>query len=64
MAAEVVARALALCREHVTGWQTLAEADFRIEPVTGGLTNLLYKCTNTRRDAAPPHVLLRVYVGA
>ena len=28
---------------------------------SGGLTNKLYKCTNTRADANPQHALLRVY---
>jgi hypothetical protein len=56
-------RALTLCREHVSAWRSLSEADFGFEPVTGGLTNLLFKCTNRTPGANPRDVLLRIYAG-
>ncbi|KAM4671071.1 choline/ethanolamine kinase isoform 4-T4 [Amazona ochrocephala] len=59
-------RAFAWCREFLAGsWKLIAPDEFGIEPVSGGLSNLLYKCWLPERVRSvrdePRAVLLRVY---
>ncbi|XP_032775723.1 choline/ethanolamine kinase [Strigops habroptila] len=59
-------RAFAWCREFLAGsWKLIAPDEFGIEPVSGGLSNLLYKCWLPERVLSvgdePRQVLLRVY---
>ena len=55
------AAALVVCQKYMKhpSWAGLGEDDFTFEVVTGGLTNKLYKCGNTRVDASPAEVLVR-----
>lgn len=59
-------RAFAWCRDFLSGaWKSIPEEDFQISIISGGLSNLLYKCSLP--DHIHPHgdeparVLLRVY---
>ncbi|XP_061324527.1 choline/ethanolamine kinase [Pezoporus flaviventris] len=59
-------RAFAWCREFLAGsWKLIAPDEFGIEPVSGGLSNLLYKCWLPERvlnvGDEPRQVLLRIY---
>uniref|UniRef100_A0A8V5FPY8 Ethanolamine kinase n=1 Tax=Melopsittacus undulatus TaxID=13146 RepID=A0A8V5FPY8_MELUD len=59
-------RAFAWCREFLAGsWKLITPDEFGIEPVSGGLSNLLYKCWLPERVLSvgdePRQVLLRVY---
>ncbi|XP_074840355.1 choline/ethanolamine kinase isoform X2 [Carettochelys insculpta] len=59
-------RALEWCREFLAGsWRLVGPGELGISPVSGGLSNLLYKCTlpdhiQTVGDE-PRQVLLRIY---
>ncbi|KAI5623824.1 choline/ethanolamine kinase isoform X1 [Silurus asotus] len=59
-------RAFTWCRSFLSGaWKTITEEDFEISIVSGGLSNLLYKCSLPDHvnpiDAEPSPVLLRIY---
>ncbi|XP_063053299.1 choline/ethanolamine kinase isoform X2 [Engraulis encrasicolus] len=59
-------RAFAWCRDFLSGsWKKISVEDFQISIVSGGLSNLLYKCSlpdHVRPEGdEPPRVLLRVY---
>ncbi|NWU86573.1 CHKB kinase, partial [Onychorhynchus coronatus] len=59
-------QAYAWCREFLAGsWKLIKAEEFGIEPVSGGLSNLLYKCTLPEHILSvgdePRQVLLRVY---
>ncbi|NWR39325.1 CHKB kinase, partial [Tachuris rubrigastra] len=59
-------RAYAWCREFLAGsWKLIKAEEFGIEPVSGGLSNLLYKCALPEHILSvgdePRQVLLRVY---
>ncbi|XP_034443993.1 choline/ethanolamine kinase isoform X1 [Hippoglossus hippoglossus] len=59
-------RAFAWCRDFLSGsWKTIAEVDFEISIVSGGLSNLLYLCTLPEHvnsvGEEPRQVLLRIY---
>lgn len=63
---ETRARAFAWCRDFLSGsWKSIAEADFQISIVSGGLSNLLYKCSLPDHikpvGVEPSRVLLRIY---
>ncbi|XP_031420518.1 choline/ethanolamine kinase isoform X2 [Clupea harengus] len=60
------ARAFAWCRDFLSGsWKTISEEDFEISIVSGGLSNLLYKCSLPDHvrpvGDEPARVLLRIY---
>ncbi|XP_064512928.1 choline/ethanolamine kinase isoform X1 [Pseudopipra pipra] len=59
-------QAYAWCREFLAGsWKLIKAEEFGIEPVSGGLSNLLYKCALPEHILSvgdePRQVLLRVY---
>ncbi|XP_058684161.1 choline/ethanolamine kinase-like isoform X2 [Poecile atricapillus] len=59
-------QAYAWCREFLSGsWKLIGPEEFGIWPVSGGLSNLLYKCSLPERIPSvgdePRQVLLRVY---
>ncbi|XP_044882930.1 choline/ethanolamine kinase isoform X1 [Mauremys mutica] len=59
-------RAFLWCREFLAGsWKLIAPEEFGISPVSGGLSNLLYKCSLPEHVLSvgdePRQVLLRVY---
>lgn len=59
-------RAFNWCRDFLSGsWRTISEHDFKINIVSGGLSNLLYMCSlpNHVQPAGvePRRVLLRIY---
>uniref|UniRef100_A0A8C3H8J6 Ethanolamine kinase n=1 Tax=Chrysemys picta bellii TaxID=8478 RepID=A0A8C3H8J6_CHRPI len=59
-------RAFLWCREFLAGsWKLIAPEEFGISPVSGGLSNLLYKCSLPDHVLSvgdePRQVLLRVY---
>ncbi|XP_064175524.1 choline/ethanolamine kinase-like [Anguilla rostrata] len=59
-------KAYAFCREFLSGmWKSIAEEDFQISIISGGLSNLLYLCKlpdHVECLADEPHqVLLRIY---
>ncbi|NXA12812.1 CHKA kinase, partial [Sapayoa aenigma] len=59
-------QAYAWCREFLSGsWKLIGPEEFGIEPVSGGLSNLLYKCALPEHILSvgdePRQVLLRVY---
>ncbi|XP_076125223.1 choline/ethanolamine kinase isoform X1 [Alosa pseudoharengus] len=59
-------RAFAWCRDFLSGsWKTISEQDFQISIVSGGLSNLLYKCSLPEHvrpvGDEPARVLLRIY---
>ncbi|XP_014117620.1 PREDICTED: choline/ethanolamine kinase [Pseudopodoces humilis] len=59
-------QAYAWCREFLAGsWKLIGPEEFDILPVSGGLSNLLYKCALPERIPSvgdePRQVLLRVY---
>lgn len=59
-------QAYAWCREFLAGsWKLIGPDDFAIAPVSGGLSNLLYKCALPDHVQSvgdePRQVLLRVY---
>ncbi|XP_076849333.1 choline/ethanolamine kinase [Brachyhypopomus gauderio] len=63
---ETKSKAFAWCRDFLSGsWKTISETDFQITIVSGGLSNLLYKCSlpdNVKPvGAEPSRVLLRIY---
>ncbi|KAM6961424.1 choline/ethanolamine kinase [Aplochiton taeniatus] len=63
---ETKSRAFAWCRDFLSGsWTTIAEGDFQISIVSGGLSNLLYLCCLPDHihtlGEEPRRVLLRVY---
>ncbi|KAL7878567.1 hypothetical protein AOLI_G00095410 [Acnodon oligacanthus] len=63
---ETKARAFAWCRDFLSGsWKSISEADFQISIVSGGLSNLLYKCSLPDHvkpvGVEPSRVLLRIY---
>ncbi|KAI4879997.1 hypothetical protein NFI96_029176, partial [Prochilodus magdalenae] len=63
---ETKARAFAWCRDFLSGsWKNISEADFQISIVSGGLSNLLYKCSLPDHvktvGVEPSRVLLRIY---
>ncbi|KAB5574737.1 hypothetical protein PHYPO_G00212480 [Pangasianodon hypophthalmus] len=63
---ETRSRAFTWCQSFLSGaWKTITQEDFEISIVSGGLSNLLYKCSlpdhvNPIR-AEPSCVLLRIY---
>ncbi|KAG8440143.1 hypothetical protein GDO86_006079 [Hymenochirus boettgeri] len=59
-------RAFTLCREYLRGvWRQIQPHHFRVSVVSGGLSNLLYKCSLTdnveTHSTEPRQVLLRLY---
>ncbi|XP_064297302.1 choline/ethanolamine kinase isoform X2 [Phalacrocorax carbo] len=59
-------QAYAWCREFLAGsWKLIEPEEFSIEPVSGGLSNLLFKCALPEHILSvgdePRQVLLRVY---
>ncbi|XP_077120408.1 choline/ethanolamine kinase isoform X2 [Ranitomeya variabilis] len=59
-------RAHALCREYLRGaWRSISPEQMRVSVVSGGLSNLLYKCsladTVQTQSTEPRQVLLRLY---
>uniref|UniRef100_A0A8C8A7B6 ethanolamine kinase n=1 Tax=Otus sunia TaxID=257818 RepID=A0A8C8A7B6_9STRI len=59
-------QAYAWCREFLAGsWKLIGPEEFGIEPVSGGLSNLLFKCALPEHILSvgdePRQVLLRVY---
>lgn len=63
---ETRSRAYTWCRDFLSGaWRKIPEEDFEISIISGGLSNLLYKCSLpdhvTPVGAEPPRVLLRIY---
>ncbi|KAM4677996.1 choline/ethanolamine kinase-like [Discoglossus pictus] len=63
---ELLVRATALCREYLSGaWRSVEPGHVRVSVISGGLSNLLYKCSLI--DSVPSHsseprqVLLRLY---
>lgn len=63
---ELRRRAYTLCREYLRGaWRTIKPEQMRVSVVSGGLSNLLYKCSLTdmvqTQSTEPRQVLLRIY---
>ncbi|NP_001120148.1 choline/ethanolamine kinase [Xenopus tropicalis] len=63
---ELQTRAFTLCREYLRGvWREIQPHQFRVSVVSGGLSNLLYKCSLTdsvkTQSTEPRQVLLRLY---
>ncbi|XP_041444330.1 choline/ethanolamine kinase isoform X2 [Xenopus laevis] len=63
---ELQMRAFTLCREYLRGaWREIQPHQFKVSVVSGGLSNLLYKCsladTLKTQSTEPRQVLLRLY---
>lgn len=63
---ELRRRAYTLCREYLRGaWRSIGPEQMRVSVVSGGLSNLLYKCSLTdmvqTQSTEPRQVLLRLY---
>ncbi|XP_073435414.1 choline/ethanolamine kinase isoform X1 [Dendrobates tinctorius] len=63
---ELRRRAHSLCREYLRGaWRSIGPEQMRVSVVSGGLSNLLYKCsladTVQTQSTEPRQVLLRLY---
>ncbi|XP_072003742.1 choline/ethanolamine kinase isoform X2 [Engystomops pustulosus] len=63
---ELRRRAYTLCREYLRGaWRSITPEQMRVSVVSGGLSNLLYKCSLTdavqTQTTEPRQVLLRIY---
>lgn len=59
-------QAYAICRDFLSGsWKKISSDDMVFESVTGGLSNLLYRCslpsTLSPLNGEPSQVLLRMY---
>ncbi|XP_063305247.1 choline/ethanolamine kinase [Pelobates fuscus] len=63
---ELQQRAYTLCREYLRGvWRIIQPQQMRVAVVSGGLSNLLYKCSLVNsvetQSTEPRQVLLRIY---
>ncbi|XP_066448328.1 choline/ethanolamine kinase isoform X2 [Eleutherodactylus coqui] len=66
MSEELRGRAYTLCRQYLRGaWRSISPEQMRVSVVSGGLSNLLYKCSLTdavqTQSTEPRQVLLRIY---
>ncbi|XP_041442570.1 choline/ethanolamine kinase isoform X4 [Xenopus laevis] len=63
---ELQMRAFTLCREYLRGaWREIQPHQFKVSVVSGGLSNLLYKCSLVgplkTQSTEPRQILLRLY---
>uniref|UniRef100_A0A8C5PEW2 ethanolamine kinase n=1 Tax=Leptobrachium leishanense TaxID=445787 RepID=A0A8C5PEW2_9ANUR len=63
---ELTRRAYTLCREYLRGaWRDIQPQQMRVSVVSGGLSNLLYKCSLVSsvqtQNTEPRQILLRIY---
>lgn len=50
-----------VCRRTVATWRGLPKSSFLIHPISGGMTNYLYRCSTTYEGGEPSSALLRIF---